>query len=298
MSDPRRSPTHLAPRRSDRVPRRRRRSHDDSGTADRERTARTIPRGRDADDASTVPGVDPAVWELHVRYDRTRDPSTLEALVDEYERYALSIAQRFRRVREPREDLDQVAREALVLALGRFDPERALPFASYATPTIAGSLRRHYRDHGWSVRVPRRVHEITVATRTVSERLTSDLGRPPTVQEVVDELGITIDELLHAQEAVHARETVSLDAPVAEDGGALHERISVEDRAVARTDNRIALTEAIAELGDRDRGLLDRYYFQEQSQSEIARHLGVSQMQVSRLLADTLRRLRAHMGPR
>lgn len=238
------------------------------------------------------------MWELHVRYDRTGDEATLRALVDEYERYALSIARRFHREREPREDLDQVAREALVLALRRFDPDRGLPFASYATPTIAGSLRRHYRDHGWAVRVPRRVHEITLAARTVSDRLTRDLGRPPTIQEVVAELGISMEDLLHAQEAVHARETVSLDAPVTDDGGALHERISSEDGAVARADNRIALAEAIAQLGDRDRDLLDRYYFQEQSQSEIGRDLGVSQMQVSRLLATTLRRLRNHMGPR
>lgn len=275
-----------------------RRARNANVVADRARTERTIPRGRDATDASTVPGVDPAVWELHVRYDRTRDDATLRALLAEYERYALSIARRFHREREPRQDLDQVAREALLLALQRFDPDRGLPFASYATPTIAGSLRRHYRDHGWAVRVPRRVHEITLAARTVSERLTSEFGRAPTVHEVVDELGITIDELLHAQEAVHARETVSLDAPVTEDGAALHERISSDDGAVARADNRIALAEAIARLDGRDRELLDRYYFQEQSQSEIGRHLGVSQMQVSRLLAAALRRLRTHMGPR
>ncbi|HEX2578439.1 MAG TPA: sigma-70 family RNA polymerase sigma factor, partial [Aquihabitans sp.] len=237
-------------------------------------------------------------WFLHVRFHRTQDPALLDGLVHEYERYALSIARRFHREREPREDLDQVAREALVGALHRFDPERGLPFPSFATPTIVGALRRHFRDRGWAVRVPRQVHELTVAARTTTERLTPVLGRPPTIAEVAHELGVDLDDLLNAEEAAHARETASLDATPDEGSGSLLDQIGHEDGSIDLAENLLDLRRAMAEISADDRALLQLYYFENCSQVEIAQRLGVSQMQVSRLLTSTLRRLRRRMGPR
>src|SRR5690606_70032 len=148
----------------------------------------TVPRGSTADDWHQRPAVSFGVWFDHVRYARTGDGDRLAALVRQYETYAVSLAYRMHRDREPLEDLEQVAREALVHALQRFDPERGIPFPAFASPTILGSLRRHFRDHGWSVRVPRNVHEIAGARHQAVERLTGVLGREPSTEEIAGEL--------------------------------------------------------------------------------------------------------------
>lgn len=265
---------------------------------DRETVARTIPRGVDAADASSLPGVDPRVWLDHVRYARTRDPELLDRLVREYERYARSLARRLQRNGEPIEDLDQVALEALIGALRRFDPERGLPFPAFATPTILGAVRRHYRDHGWVVRVPRRVHDFAVAERAVVERLVAELHRQPTAPELAAAMDMTVDDLLEAQDALHTREARSIDAGSGDDDALLGDLIGEEDLRFRSTEDHLALAEAMVELDEPARDLLRRYFFEEQSQTQIAAHLGVSQMQVSRLLSAVLRRLRQRMGPR
>lgn len=239
--------------------------------------------------------VDPDVWRDHVRYAERRDPETLARLVDGYDRYACSLAARMQRGREPRDDLDQVAREALVLALNRFDPARRLPFAAFATPTILGSLRRHYRDRGWLLRVPRMVHELTTAAHATTERLTMELGRTPTVAEVADAMNVDLDDLLMAQEAAYARDASSLDAP-SFDGHTIGGRIGVEDHELDLTEDRVALIDAMETIDDRGRQLLRLYYFEDCTQAEIGRRLGISQMQVSRLIAGVLRQLRNQMA--
>ncbi len=218
-----------------------------------------------------------------VRHARTRNAGDLALLVQEYEAYALSLAHRMHRDREPLEDLEQIAREALVVALRRFDPGRGLPFPAFATPTILGALRRYYRDHGWSVRVPRRVHELTVRARTTSEQLTARIGRSPTLAEVACAMAVSVDDLLAAQEAAHARNTAPID---------LTSAAAVDDAALTGLENRLALRQAMAELDGRDRQVLELYFFQELSQREIAARFGVSQMQVSRWTASIVRRLR------
>ncbi len=278
--------------------RRARRRPDAPTIADRLVAERTIPRGRDAADADPTPGVDPTVWLDHVRYARTRDPRILDRLATEYDRYALSLARRLHRDREPREDLDQVAREALVVAIQRFDPSRGLPFPSYGTPTILGALRRHYRDHGWLVRVPRRAHELTLAGRSTAERLTVELGHPPGTAEVAEALGVAIEDLLEAEEAVYAREALSLDAPGADDGQPLSERLGRVDPGLGLTEDCHAAMRAIQTLDEHGRKLLRLYYFEDCTQSEIGERLGVSQMQVSRLIGCVLRQLRQQVGPR
>ncbi|MCU1498596.1 MAG: SigB/SigF/SigG family polymerase sigma factor [Acidimicrobiales bacterium] len=255
----------------------------------------TIPRGSDATDDDPTPAVDETVWLWHVRFARSGDRAELARLVEEYDRYALAFARRFYRARELREDLDQVAREALVVALQRFDPARGIPFPAFATPTISGALRRHIRDRGWALRVPRRAHELTTAARRSSEELTALLRRPPTVSEVADHLHVELDDLLDAQEATYARETASMDA-VADASRPLHDSLGDADSGIEMAENRLDLARALPELASQDRCVLAWYYFDELTQSQIADRLGVSQMQVSRILTRALRRLRSLMG--
>jgi len=268
---------------------------DVTSAVDQMRAQRTVPRGEDAEDFSRRPGVPLEVWILHVRYERTGSDEDLAALVDEYEQYALSLARRLRRDREPSDDLDQVAREALVVALQRFDVERSLPFPAFATPTILGALRRHYRDHGWSIRVPRRVHELAVPVREATDRLTSEKGRAPTTEEVAEELGIEPADLLQTRQAAAARTPSSLDAPATAERPSPHEMIGDADRNLVVAEDQVVLSEAIALLDDRDRDVLRLYYFDELTQSQIAERYGVSQMQVSRWLSSIVKRLRSHM---
>lgn len=256
---------------------------------------RTVPRGDDARDWSRRPGVPLPIWLLHVRYARSGSSEDLGALVAEYEQYALSLSRRLRRDREPSDDLDQVARESLVVALQRFDCERGLPFPAFATPTILGALRRHYRDHGWSIRVPRRVHELAVPAREATDRLTTELGRPPTPDEVAQELGIETADLLATQQAAAARTPASLDSTPTVDGPSQHEVIGDDDRNLLVAEDQVVLAQAIELLGDRDRDVIRLYFFDELTQSQIAERYGVSQMQVSRWIASIVKRLRSHM---
>lgn len=233
---------------------------------------------------------------MHVRYARTRDRDTLAALVETYTAYATSLARRFHREGEPMADLVQVAMEALVLAIDRFEPERRLPFPAFATLTIVGSLKRHYRDLGWSMRVPRRIHEMAASVRDATDRLTMELGRSPLVSEVADYLAVTEGEVLEVQEATYARSLTSLDAPIGEDGDRL-DLIGVADEEFGRRDTQIDLGEALDDLSKADRLLLDLYYGREWTQADIGERLGVSQMQVSRRLARIVDRLRDRMVP-
>lgn len=262
---------------------------------DRARARRTVPRGQDASDESSTPGVALDVWLAHVRYQRSHRPDHLQVLVEEYEQYALSLARRLRRDRDGGDDLDQVALEALVVALQRFDCERGIPFPAFATPTILGALRRHYRDHGWGIRVPRRVHELAGPRREATERLTARLGREPTDDEVAAELGVGVDELRSAGEAAAARNPASLDVATVDEGVTAHEVVGEADPELVGADDRVALARAVEHLGERDREIIRLYFFEELTQSQIAERYGVSQMQVSRWVTSILARLRARM---
>ena len=234
-------------------------------------------------------------WSLHVRYQESRSPDLLEALVEEYRRYTISLARRYMRHGEPLEDLVQVACEALVVALQRFDPERGVRFLAFATPTIAGALKRHYRDRGWSIRVPRQVHELIGPAREAADQLTASLGRSATVAEVANAIGIDEETLLLATEAAMSRTPRSLDALERDDvhgGGSVP---GVSDAGFDRSDDRIVLVKAVSSLPSEDRKLVEEYYFRGLSQSAIAERTGVSQMQVSRLLARAVGRLRTSM---
>lgn len=241
------------------------------------------------------PAVDPELWALHVRYARDRDEQVLAVLVDRYRPHAEAQARRHYRRGEPMDDLTQVAYEALVLALQRFEPVRRKPFLAFAKPTIVGSLRRHFRDAGWAIRVPRRVHELASPTRDATELLTHDLGRPPTPGEIADFIGVDEREVLEAMTAEDARTTASLDAADTTTGLQADQVIGRPDRGFVGIENRTALLQSIELLSDDDRSLLQMYFVDERTQSQIADVLGCSQMQVSRLLRKAVRQLRRHM---
>jgi RNA polymerase sigma-B factor len=266
---------------------------------DRARSARTMPtrtrplRWTIAAPA-LLPAMEPGTWALHVRL-AGGDRLAREELVSQYESHARALARRFYRHREPLEDLVQVALEALLLALDRFDPDRRMPFLGFANPTIVGSLKRYYRDAGWSMRVPRRVHELTRPVREAADLLHQDLGRAPTPAEIAELLGVLEERVIEALDATSVRSVASLDAPVTtEASSAVQRGLATSDPMLRSVENRTALLQVVALLEEDDRVLLDRYFGQNLSQQQIAGLMGVSQMQVSRSLARVLRRVRSH----
>jgi RNA polymerase sigma-B factor len=277
-----------------------RRALEDLGEAtDRAETVLTAPT--DTVDRRWMAGcarraaVDLDLWHMHVRYARRHDQEALRTLVDRYRHHAETQARRHYRRGEPIDDLTQVALEALLLALRRFDPERRKPFLAFAKPTIVGSLRRHFRDSGWAIRVPRRVHELASPVRDAQELLTHDLGRQPSPGEIADFVGVDEREVLDALAAEEARMTSSLDATDPTTGVQAEQMIGKLDRGFVGIENRTALQQSISLLSPDDRELLELYFVEERTQSEIAGMLGCSQMQVSRLLRKAVRRLRRHM---
>ena len=236
--------------------------------------------------------VDPELWELHVRYHAARDRADRDRLVERYDSVAATLARRYYRDREPFEDLLQVAREALLLAIDRFQPTRGIPFLGFARPTIVGCLKRHYRDHGWALRVPRRVHTLSGPVRHARALLAQDFGRQPTIGEIADLLQISPAEVDEVLTAVAARAMPSLDlAP--DDDGAI--RVGGPDLELQRSEDRLVLRRSIAMLDADDQELLHLYYDLGLRQTEIAELRGCSQMHVSRSLRRIVVRLRQHM---
>jgi RNA polymerase sigma-B factor len=242
---------------------------------------------------ASVPAVNPDIWELHVRYHSLRSRADREHLVEHYLALAHAAARRYYREREPFEDLLQVALEALVVAIDRFDPRRGVPFLGFARPTIVGSLKRHYRDTGWALRVPRRVHTLSGPVRDAQALLTQDLGRRPTVGEIADLLQLRPSEVDEVLDAVAARSTQSID-------GAVDDRDvpmpAAADPDLARAEDRAVLQASIARLPLEDRELLHLYFDENMRQTDIAEMMGCSQMHISRSLRRVLLQLREVMS--
>ena len=286
-------PTALAPglRRTVELARRER----DRARALRTMPMRTRPLRWSTAAPAPLPAMDPATWTLHVRH-ASGDDDARDELVQRYEGHARALARRFYRHREPLEDLVQVALEALLLALDRFEPERRMPFLGFANPTIVGSLKRYYRDAGWAMRVPRRVHELTRPVREAADMLHQDLGRAPTAEEIAELLGVPEERVIEALDATSVRALASLDAPASAEASSTVQRgLASSDPMLRSVENRTALLQLVELLDEQDRVLLDRYFGQSMSQQQIAELMGVSQMQVSRWLAKVLRRLRSHL---
>jgi RNA polymerase sigma-B factor len=236
--------------------------------------------------------------ELLARYHSTRDQAVREELVQRFMPLARRLAARYRGDREPLEDLVQVASLGLVKALDRFDAERGVAFTSYAVPTILGELKRHFRDRGWSVRVPRDLQErIARVDRAIAE-LPGRLGRAPSVNEIADRLELDPEEVLEAMEAGQAHHAMSLDAQSQTEEGegiALTERLGESEPGFETVEYGEAITDVLETLSERDRTVLNLRFIEDMTQTEIAQRVGVSQMHVSRILRAAVERLRGEV---
>ena len=216
----------------------------------------------------------------------------VDARVREHSRLAGSLAGRFAGRGQPIEDLRQVAYVGLILAARRFDPGRGVQFTTYAQATIVGELKRHFRDHGWQLRVARPVQELYLAVRAASEQRTQALGRAPTPAELAAHLGATEEQVIESLEARSALRTESLDARRDDDERPRAGQATVEE-GFGAVEERSWLVPALRTLPERERRILKLRFFDGLPQSAIAAEVGISQMHVSRLLARSLRILRA-----
>lgn len=233
---------------------------------------------------------------LFEQHRSTGDPEIRDQLIEAHLGLAIHLARRFENRGIPTDDLIQVASLGLLKAVDRFEPERGLEFSTFATPTILGELKRHFRDRGWSVRVPRRVQELHVRLNTVVGELGQQLGRSPTIAELADAARSSEEEVLEALEASQAYRSTSLDAPDTDDGTNLHARLGEEDDAPVQVENRMLVERLIADLPAREQLMIRLRFFEELTQSEIADRLGISQMHVSRLLARCLGQFREKLA--
>jgi RNA polymerase sigma-B factor len=236
------------------------------------------------------------IRKLFERLRKTGDPSAREALILGCQNLAIYLAGKFAARGEPIEDLIQVAQIGLINAVDRYDLSRGVEFSTFATPTIVGEIRRHFRDKLWSIHVPRRLRELNRVLMRFVDTLSQRLGRSPTIEELAEETGAPFDVVLEALEAVRAYAPASLEAEAMgeEDGraGALLESLGREDANLERLEERVTLEWALGKLPDREQEVVTLRYSSRLSQSQIARRLGVSQMHVSRLQRSALDRLR------
>jgi RNA polymerase sigma-B factor len=232
--------------------------------------------------------------EQFIVYARDRDAASREQLVAAHLGLAEYLARRFANRGEPLDDLVQVASLGLIKAVDRFDPERGVEFSTYATHTIVGELKRHFRDKGWAIRAPRRMQELYLRLGKVVGSLGQELGRSPTIAELATEVKVSEEEVLEALEAGQAYRSTSLDAPTGgEDGETLGARLGEDDPSLEDAESRATLSPLLAQLPPRERLILHLRFFDGLTQSEIATRLGISQMHVSRLLARSVSQLRS-----
>ncbi len=202
-------------------------------------------------------------------------------------------ARRFANRGEPLDDLIQVGTIGLLKAIDRFDLDRGVEFSTYATPTVLGEIKRHFRDKGWTIRVPRRLQELRLAITRARSELSQKLGRSPTVDEIAAHLEVTPEDVLEGIESAHAYSTLSLDAGEREDGPvSILMGMGELDPAIEHIEVRESLKPLLEQLPDREKHILMLRFFQGMTQAQIAEQVGISQMHVSRLLNRTLAQLR------
>jgi RNA polymerase sigma-B factor len=238
-----------------------------------------------------MPGTDSRA--LFKEYRSTRDPRVREQLVTRFLPLSRSLARRFASGAEPLEDLEQVAALALVKAVDAYDPDHGAAFSSYAVPSITGAIKRHFRDHGWSVRVPRELQERALAVHQLEDELEASAGESPTVAELAEASGLDVEDVLEARTAYRALHAGSLDARVREgdDDGSLLDSLGEPDERYAMALDRSALDSLLVRLEARDRAIVELYFREELTQSQIGQRLGYSQMHISRLLRRAVRQL-------
>ena len=234
--------------------------------------------------------------ELLARFVRTRDPDLREELAIRYAPLAEGLARRYANRGERLEDLQQVAYLGLLKALDGFDDIRGTSFRAYAEPTILGELRRHFRDKRWAMRVPRDLKEALPKIRNAVDELSKDLGRAPETAEVAEEAGMDEEVVIDALEAAEASRPASLDAPIAAtepDAATIADLVGEEDQNLDHAEWNVLLEERLEKLDEREREVLYLRFAEDLTQREIGEQIGVSQMQVSRILSAALDELRA-----
>jgi len=238
--------------------------------------------------------------ELFRRYKEEGDVEAREKLVMSHMNLVRFLANKFKNRGEPLDDLIQVGYLGLLKAIDRFDPSRGLEFTTYATPTIMGEIKRHFRDKGWSVRVPRRLQELSAKVNQATDVLTTELQRSPKIEEIAEYLDASVDEVLEAMESSSAYSSVPLEGTGNndnDDAPSVLDRYATEDFALNFTDDRLIIEEALKGFSPREREVIDLRFLQGMTQIEIAEQLGISQVQVSRLLRRTLKKIQDKIDP-
>ena len=216
-----------------------------------------------------------------------------DALVEKHLPLVYFLARKFANRGEPLDDLVQVGTIGLIKAIDRFELSRGFEFSTFASPTIIGEIKRHFRDKTWAIRVPRRLQELGAKVEKTRGELNNELNRSPTPNEIALKLGITIEDVMEAMESQSAYFTISLDGSPDEDSPVLGDSLGSLDDSLLQIEDRESLKPLIALLDDRAKKILVLRFFENKSQSEIAQELDLSQMHVSRILAKTLATLRA-----
>lgn len=247
-----------------------------------------------------------AAWDkekTHELFRRLKEDGDMEAreqLVMSHMNLVRFLANKFKNRGEPLDDLIQVGYLGLLKAIDRFDPSRGLEFTTFATPTIMGEIKRHFRDKGWSVRVPRRLQELSAKVNQATDTLTTQLQRSPTVEEIAEYLDASVDEVLEAMESSSAYSSVPLEGTgnsESDDAPSIIDRYATEDSALNFTDDRLVIEEALAGFSPRERDVIEMRFVKGMTQIEIAQELGISQVQVSRLLRRTLKKIQDKIDP-
>ncbi|WP_091008088.1 SigB/SigF/SigG family RNA polymerase sigma factor [Parafannyhessea umbonata] len=258
----------------------------------RRRLSSRMPKGRLAWDKDRT-------RELFRRFKEEGDEDAREQLIMSHLNLVRFLASKFKNRGEPLDDLVQVGTIGLIKAIDRFDTTRGLEFTTFATPTIMGEIKRHFRDKGWSVRVPRRLQELSSKVNQVTDELTKDLQRSPSVEEIAEALDSNVDEVLEAMESSSAYSSVPLEAGGQGDDEApsVIDHYVTEDEDLAASDDRMVLEETIRDFSPREQEIIRMRFLEGMTQVEIAKKLGISQVQVSRLLRRTLQKVQEKIDP-
>lgn len=226
---------------------------------------------------------------------RSGDRHARDELVERFLPLARSLARRYARQGEPIDDLEQVASLALIKAIDGFDTDRGTAFSSYAVPSIAGAIKRHYRDFCWSIRPPRDMQDLAVKVVRASDELSAMTGAPPTAKEIAEHLGVSVESVVEAREAYCALRCDSLDQPARrgddDESESLLNMVGVQDHQLAGMCDRVTLEALLDGLDDRERLIVQLYYQHELTQVEIGKRLGYSQMHISRILRGAVKHL-------
>jgi RNA polymerase sigma-B factor len=237
--------------------------------------------------------------ELLRRYHERGDLAARERLIERYMSLVRSLARRYASRGEQLDDLIQIGAIGLIKAIDRFDLDRGVELTTYATPNIIGEIKRHFRDHGWAVRVPRGLQELSIQLMHVVERLTVELQRSPTISELAEASGVSEEEVLEALEAGRAYSPLSLSIASGSDDEDLDplESLGSEDHEYEVSEDRAVLEPGMRVLDERERMILRLRFYEGLTQSQIAQQIGISQMHVSRLIRRALDKVRTEIAP-